>query len=88
VSQACANRRSEVQLSLSYSGGLCKLPDLLLAPFKSALAQRARGYGLVAARLPPDAGAAALRAVKLAGTPLDAVSIATLEAQLPPATGA
>jgi N-acetylglucosamine kinase-like BadF-type ATPase len=72
---------AEVDLPLSYSGGLFQLRDLLLAPFEQALAQRARRYRLLAARLPPDAGAA-LQAAKLAGAPLDAASLAALEAQL------
>jgi N-acetylglucosamine kinase-like BadF-type ATPase len=75
---------AHVDLPLSCSGGLFRLHDLLLVPFESALAQRARRYRFAAARLPPDAGAA-LHAAKLAGTPLDAASIAALEAQLPPA---
>ena len=77
---------AHVDLPLSCSGGLFQLHDLLLAPFECALAQRARRYRFATARLPPDAGAA-LHAAKLAGTPLDASSIAALEAQLPRAGG-
>jgi N-acetylglucosamine kinase-like BadF-type ATPase len=77
---------AHVHLPLSCSGGLFQLHELLLAPFESALAQRARRYRFATARLPPDAGAA-LHAAKLAGTPLDASSIAALEAQLLPAAG-
>ena len=73
---------AEVDLPLSYSGGLFQLRELLLAPFGQALANRARRYRLCAARLAPDAGAA-LYAAKLAGTPLDAISIAALETQSP-----
>ena len=71
----------ELDLPLSYSGGLFQLRELLLAPFEAALSTRARKYRLAAARLPPDAGAA-LYAAKLAGAPLAAPSIAALEAQL------
>jgi hypothetical protein len=56
----------------------------LLAPFETALTHRARRYRLLAARLPPEAGAA-LHAAKLAGLPLAAASIAALEAQFKPA---
>lgn len=73
----------EVDLPVSYSGGLFQL-ELLLAPFETALTHRARRYRLLAARLPPEAGAA-LHAAKLAGLPLAAASIAALEAQLKPA---
>jgi N-acetylglucosamine kinase-like BadF-type ATPase len=75
----------EVDLPLSYSGGLFQLRELLLAPFGQALANRTRRYRLCAARLPPDAGAA-LYAAKLAGTPLDAIGIAALEMRLTSAT--
>ena len=71
----------DVDLPLSYSGGVFQLRELLLAPFRQALANRGRRYRLCAARLPPDAGAA-LYAAKLAGTPLNASSVAALEAQL------
>ncbi|HWX70084.1 MAG TPA: BadF/BadG/BcrA/BcrD ATPase family protein [Steroidobacteraceae bacterium] len=70
----------ELELPLSYSGGLFQLQDLLLAPFEAVLTARSRKYRLVASRLPPDAGAA-LHAAKLAGEPLAARSIAALEAQ-------
>jgi len=72
---------AELDVPLSYSGGLFQLRELLLAPFEAALNIRARKYRLAAARLPPDAGAA-LYAAKLAGAPLAARSIAALEAQL------
>jgi len=72
---------SDLQLPLSYSGGMFRLPGPLLAPFEAALATRKRSYRLLSARLPPDAGAA-LHAAKLAGTPLTAVSINALERQL------
>jgi N-acetylglucosamine kinase-like BadF-type ATPase len=71
----------EMDLPLSYSGGLFQLRELLLAPFEAALNGRARKYRLAAARLPPEAGAA-LHAARLAGTPLAARSIAALEGQL------
>jgi N-acetylglucosamine kinase-like BadF-type ATPase len=77
---------AELQLPLSYSGGLFQLRELLLGPFEAALRSRTRKYRLAAARLPPAAGAA-LYAAKVAGTPLAAQSIATLEAQLTATTG-
>lgn len=73
----------EMQLPVSYSGSLFQLRDLLLAPLEASLASRSRKYSFVAARLPPDAGAA-LHAAKLGGTPLAAGSVAALEAQLRP----
>ena len=72
---------AELDLPLSYSGGLFQLPEPLLAPFQAALNSRTRRYRLAAARLPPEAGAA-LHAAKLGGAPLPARSIAALEAQL------
>ena len=72
---------AELDLPLSYSGGLFQLPEPLLAPFQAALNSRTRRYRLAAARLPPEAGAALL-AANLGGAPLPARSIAALEAQL------
>jgi N-acetylglucosamine kinase-like BadF-type ATPase len=72
---------ADLDLPLSYSGGLFQLRELLLVPFQAALNSRTRRYRLAAARLPPEAGAA-LHAAKLAGTPLPSTSIAALEAQL------
>jgi len=72
---------AELDLPLSYSGGLFQLPEPLLAPFQAALNSRTRRYRLAAARLPPEAGAA-LHAARLGGAPLPARSIAALEAQL------
>ena len=72
---------TELDLPLSYSGGLFQLQQLLLAPFEKTLASRARRYRLSAARLPPDAGAA-LQAARLAGSPLAAAGISALEARL------
>jgi N-acetylglucosamine kinase-like BadF-type ATPase len=69
----------EVDLPVSYWGGVFQLGDLLVTPLAAALSTPARGYRLVAARLPPEAGAGLL-AAKLSGTPLDAPSIAALEA--------
>lgn len=71
----------EVQLRVSYSGGVFQLRDLLLAPLAAAFAGRAHQYCFLAARLPPAAGAA-LHAAKLSGAPLSAPSIAALETQL------
>ena len=71
----------EVRLAVSYSGGMFAPHDLLLVPLREALANPARSYSFLDARLPSDAGAA-VHAAKLSGKPLDAASIATLEAQL------
>jgi hypothetical protein len=68
---------------VSYSGSLFLLRDLLLGPLEASLASRSRKYRFLAARLPPDAGAA-LHAAKLGGGPLAAASVAALEAQLRP----
>ncbi|MBV8145617.1 MAG: N-acetylglucosamine kinase [Gammaproteobacteria bacterium] len=78
---------AELELPLSYSGGLFQLQTLLLQPFAAALAARARRYRLSPARLPPDAGAA-LQAARLSQAPLTERSIAALEAQLPASSGA
>jgi N-acetylglucosamine kinase-like BadF-type ATPase len=69
------------ELAVSYSGGLFRLGDLLLAPLRAALMSTPRKYRFIGARLPPEAGAA-LQAAKLSGTPLTAGSIAMLEAHM------
>jgi N-acetylglucosamine kinase-like BadF-type ATPase len=71
----------EVRLAVSFSGGMFESNDLLLAPLKEALASPVRNYSFLVPRLPSDVGAA-VQAAKLSGTPLDAASIAALEAQL------
>src|SRR5215472_15372423 len=43
----------EVELPVSYSGGMFQVPDLLLTPFEAALTNRTRRYHLLTARLPP-----------------------------------
>jgi N-acetylglucosamine kinase-like BadF-type ATPase len=69
---------AHVHLAVSYSGGMFEQRELLLTPLAAELLSRARNYRFVAARLPPDAGAA-LHAAKLAGAPLSAASITALE---------
>jgi N-acetylglucosamine kinase-like BadF-type ATPase len=69
------------ELAVSYSGGLFAEPDLLLEPLQAALASRGRAYRLLAARLPPAAGAA-LHAAKLSGSRLNASAIVSLESAL------
>jgi N-acetylglucosamine kinase-like BadF-type ATPase len=69
----------EVTLSVSYSGGLFQLRDLLLSPLLARLATRDARYRAVAPRLPPAAGAA-LYAAKRCGRPLSATAISALEA--------
>jgi N-acetylglucosamine kinase-like BadF-type ATPase len=74
----------ETELAVSYSGGLFQLHELVLAPLEAALTRRScrgRKYRFLAARLPPDAGAALL-AARLSGAPLDERSLAALEAQM------
>jgi len=74
----------EAELAVSYSGGLFQLHELVLAPLKAELirrTRRGRKYRLLAARLPPDAGAALL-AARASGAPLDERSLAALEAQM------
>jgi N-acetylglucosamine kinase-like BadF-type ATPase len=71
----------EAELPVSYSGGLFRLRELLLTPLQAALVKRASRYRFLAARLPPEAGAA-LYAARLGGTPLAAQSIGALESAL------
>jgi N-acetylglucosamine kinase-like BadF-type ATPase len=70
-------------LSVSTSGGMFALRDLVLAPLQTALSEGARRYRLVPARLPPHAGAA-LYAAKLCGTPLGAAETAALARETQP----
>jgi N-acetylglucosamine kinase-like BadF-type ATPase len=75
---------AEAELAVSYSGGLFQLHELVRTPLEAALGRRSRRgrrYRVLAARLPPDAGAALL-AAKLSGAPLDERSLAALEAQI------
>jgi N-acetylglucosamine kinase-like BadF-type ATPase len=75
---------AEVELAVSYSGGLFQLREQVLAPLEAELTRRSRRgrrYRFLAARLPPDAGAALL-AARLSGAPLDERSLAALEKQL------
>lgn len=69
------------ELPVSYSGGLFRLRELLLQPLEATLARRAHRYRFLAARLPPEAGAA-LQAARLSGAPLTAQSIATLQSAM------
>ena len=71
----------EVELPVSYSGGLFRLRELLLNPLAAALGRRPSRYRFLAARLPPEAGAA-LQAARLSGAPLTTQSIAALESAL------
>jgi N-acetylglucosamine kinase-like BadF-type ATPase len=69
------------ELPVSYSGGLFRLRHLLLEPLEATLVRRAQRYRFLAARLPPEAGAA-LQAARLSGAPLSAPSIAALESAM------
>jgi N-acetylglucosamine kinase-like BadF-type ATPase len=69
-----------VPVTVSYSGGLFQQRELLLEPFKKALAGHGRGYLFAEPRLSPVAGAA-LYAAKLTGAPLDAEGITALQRQ-------
>jgi N-acetylglucosamine kinase-like BadF-type ATPase len=71
----------DAELPVSCSGGLFAQRELLLAPLQAALTGRAVRYRFLAARLPPEAGAA-LYAAKLSAAPLGAASIAVLESRL------
>ena len=71
-------------VTVSYSGGMFALEDLLLAPFRRALAARSAGYRLQAPHFPPAVGAA-LYAARLAGTPLAAPALAALGREQAPA---
>jgi N-acetylglucosamine kinase-like BadF-type ATPase len=65
-------------VTVSYSGGLFQQRELLLEPFKLALAGHGRTYRFAEPRSSPVAGAA-LYAAKLSGAPLDAAAISALE---------
>jgi N-acetylglucosamine kinase-like BadF-type ATPase len=69
-----------VPVTVSYSGGLFQQRELLLEPFKLALAGHGRAYRFAEPRLSPVAGAA-LYAAKLSGAPLDAEGITALQRQ-------
>ena len=70
----------DVRVTVSYSGGMFQLRDLLLAPLQSALASGRRQYRFAAPRMSAVAGAA-LYAAHLNGTPLNAGAVAALEAR-------
>jgi N-acetylglucosamine kinase-like BadF-type ATPase len=76
----------ELALPISCSGGLFELNELILAPLRAQLAQRARPYTFLTPALPPDAGAA-LYAARLGGTPLAQAAIEHLQAQLAQSAG-
>jgi len=69
---------AQVEFTVSCSGGLFELRDLVLAQFERTIGGRDRRYRFVQARLPPDAGAVVL-AAKRAGTPLEVASLVSLE---------
>ncbi|WP_338763234.1 BadF/BadG/BcrA/BcrD ATPase family protein [Massilia sp. METH4] len=70
----------EMELAVSYSGGLFGAEGPLRTPFGQALAASGKGaYRLATPRLPPVLGAA-LYAARCAGTPLDAAALERLEA--------
>ena len=65
-------------LAVSYTGTMFKEADLMLEPFKAALARRAPTYRAVPPRLSAAIGAA-LYAAKQNGTPLGAQALAAIE---------
>jgi N-acetylglucosamine kinase-like BadF-type ATPase len=71
----------ELELPVSYSGGMFQFGDLVLDPLRAALSGRERRYEFIAPRMSPGGGAA-LYAAKLSGTPLTAPAIAELTRQL------
>jgi N-acetylglucosamine kinase-like BadF-type ATPase len=68
----------ETPLTVSYSGSMFKLGDLVLEPFRTSLRKRAPHYLLAAPRLSPALGAA-LYAARLNGTPLSSAALAAIE---------
>jgi N-acetylglucosamine kinase-like BadF-type ATPase len=66
-----------VTVPVSYSGGMFGLTDLVLKPFRAALALRGHAYQFVAPRMRPAAGAA-LYAAKCHGTPLTDAATASV----------
>lgn len=68
----------DVTVTVSHSGGMFQLRDLLLTPLQSTLANGRRKYRVVAPRMSAVAGAA-LYAAKLSGAPLKADAVAALE---------
>ena len=72
----------DVTVTVSYSGGMFQLRDLLLGPLQSALAGGGKKYRFAAPRMPAVAGAA-LYAAHLSGAPLQPAAIAALEGRFP-----
>ncbi|HEY1491684.1 MAG TPA: hypothetical protein VGF35_03590, partial [Steroidobacteraceae bacterium] len=68
------------RLTVSHSGGMFRLRDLMIEPLRRALQGSGRGYEFAAARLAPAAGAA-LYAARVSGAPLDEQAVARLESQ-------
>jgi N-acetylglucosamine kinase-like BadF-type ATPase len=68
---------ADVALPVSYSGGVFAGDGLVLAPFRTLLAERWPRAHLVAPRFSPSIGAA-LQAARLAGRPLSADALARL----------
>ncbi len=73
---------SGASLAVSYSGGMFRFGELLLAPLRSALAASGKSYEFTAPLTTPAAGAA-LYAAKLSGEPLSATALAALAGQCP-----
>jgi N-acetylglucosamine kinase-like BadF-type ATPase len=69
ATRARLNPPPDLTLPVSYSGGMFKLTDLVLEPFKSFLRASAQSYDCVSPALPPAAGAA-LYAAKCSGSSL------------------
>jgi N-acetylglucosamine kinase-like BadF-type ATPase len=69
-----------VHVKVSHSGGMFRLRELVLEPLRAQLNASPRGYGFVAARLAPAAGAA-LYAARASGAPLSTAAVARLESQ-------
>lgn len=67
-------------LLVSYSGGMFKFGELLLAPLRTALRAGERRYEFVVPQLSPVAGAA-LYAARLSGAPLSASALGALAQQ-------
>ncbi len=70
----------EIRVTLSYSGGMFRLTDLVQSLFETAVNATERRYELLAPRLSPVAGAA-LYAARMAGHPLSCAVVAALESR-------
>jgi N-acetylglucosamine kinase-like BadF-type ATPase len=76
---------ADMLLPVSYSGGMFKLTELVLEPFRAALRCSAHPYECVAPELPPACGAA-LYAAKTFGSPLTESALTAIKSAWPRGT--